>query len=57
HWSRVRFPLCWRGARYVVQIERDRTEVANLGEAPGAIIVAGVEKVVDAKSSASWGNE
>ncbi|HPF37989.1 MAG TPA: glycosyl hydrolase family 65 protein [Phycisphaerae bacterium] len=57
HWSRIRFPLCWRGARYDVQIEGDRTEVTNLGESPSAVIVAGVEKMVDAKSSAAWGNE
>lgn len=55
HWSRVKFPIAWRGGRFIIEIAEGTVRVTNVGEDSRRVIVTGIEKSVDSNSTATWG--
>jgi len=53
-WSRLAFPVCWKGQRVYVEVWRDRTGVTNRSHRPLEVIVAGCRRTVGPGTREVW---
>jgi len=53
-WSRLAFPVAWKGARVYVDIARDKLSVANRGEVAVPVRVRGEARTLDPGQTEDW---
>ncbi len=53
-WSRLAFPVAWKGARVSVEISREKLAVVNRGDVPLPVCIRGDTRTLDVGQAESW---
>jgi kojibiose phosphorylase len=53
-WSRLAFPVAWKGARVSVEISREKLAVVNRGDVPLPVCIRGETRTLDIGQTEIW---